>query len=98
VKAAGFFADVACDDSVATLGSDGVLLGWHSFDGESGEAILPEVTVAKASDGTAWVTHVEGCSVDLAPPSDTAPRATQFTVQRIFAPLLRFAMPCNAAR
>ncbi|MEY3453831.1 MAG: hypothetical protein RL574_1569 [Actinomycetota bacterium] len=81
LSAPGFLDAVACDDTVATLGSDGVLLGWHSFDGESGEAILPEVTVAKASDGTAWVTHVEGCSVDLAPPSSTAPRATEFAVR-----------------
>ena len=38
-KARGFFDEVAYDDTVATLGSDGVLLGWHSFDGGSGEEI-----------------------------------------------------------
>jgi len=80
-KAAGFFANVTSDDTVAMLGSDGVLVGWHSFDGDSGEALLPEVVVAKASDGTAWVTHVEGCSVDLAPPVTTAPGSTQFVVR-----------------
>jgi len=80
-KAAGFFADVTSDDTVAMLGSDGVLVGWHSFDGDSGEALLPEVMVAKASDGTAWVTHVEGCSVDLAPPVTTSPGSSQFVVR-----------------
>ena len=80
-KAAGFFANVTSDDTVAMLGSDGVLVGWHSFDGDSGEALLPEVMVAKASDGTAWVTHVEGCSVDLAPPVTTSPGSSQFVVR-----------------
>lgn len=80
-EAPDFFSTVTCDDTVARLGSDGVLVGWHSFDGKSGEAILPEVVVAKSHDGTAWVTHVEGCAVDLTPPVQETVRQPHFTVR-----------------
>ncbi len=84
--------DISCDNSMRDSadvrpGSDGVVLGWHSFDGRQGEAVLPEVVVAKAADGSAWVTFREGADVGLAlasgPTSGSASsvEGAQFTVR-----------------
>lgn len=47
-----------CDHHTSPTDSPGtpIAIGWHSFDGSSGEAIIPQICVGKSIDGSAWVT------------------------------------------
>jgi isochorismate synthase len=89
----GIARRVPIDDAVEMLAAidhdstvDGitpVALGSIPFlPGVPGELLIPEVTVGKRSDGTVWVTTIDGAdpAAALAPAADVVPVATNYTV------------------
>ena len=49
-------ATMRIDKNLEHEGMRGVALGWHSFDGRHGRALVPRLCFGRAEDGSSWVT------------------------------------------
>lgn len=60
-----FLDGLAVDSSVTAAGSRGLALGWHSFDGTRGEAVVPRITIGVGADGDGWASFPRGAEDEV---------------------------------
>jgi isochorismate synthase len=63
--ASAYLASTQCDSTFDHLGTQGIAIGWHSFNGNDGSSIVPAIVVGKAVDSEPWVTFEAGCEHEL---------------------------------
>lgn len=81
-----FLHECALDDRIDAPGSNGVAIGWHSFDGTQSQAVVPQICVVKPSGGSAFVTYVEGNEQQITATLATQPPATSATSEFAIRP------------
>lgn len=53
-------SSIAVDGDIDAVGSRAVAIGWHSFDGSRGRAIIPRICFGRDEEGLDWVTFPTG--------------------------------------
>lgn len=100
-QVSAFFADVHCDSTLDIPGGGGVALGWYPFDGNGGEAIVPEVCVGALKGHDSWVTFAKGCEsqvLDLLQAAPTTVANPSEYVVRPGVPIDRYLAAVTTAR
>ena len=78
---------IDCDDDVGRPGTGPVAFAAIPFDSDAPTTfVVPRVIAGRASDGTRWVTHLDGADDAIVAPEVDEPRARRFEVEAVQDP------------